>query len=73
MDGKESAVAILVNGQSRRVRAESSVSWLVEEMGLDPARIAIELDKEILPRKRWSSTILREGACVEIVHFVGGG
>jgi thiamine biosynthesis protein ThiS len=66
-------VTILLNGQQRSVRAESSVASLVEEMGLDPGRIAIELDREILPRKEWTSTLLRAGASVEIVHFVGGG
>jgi len=66
-------VTISLNGGPRSVPAGSSVTSLVEELGLDPARIAIEFELNILPRGQWSTTTLTEGSRLEIVHFVGGG
>jgi thiamine biosynthesis protein ThiS len=69
----DSSVTIWLNGKPKSVSCENSVTDLVEEIGLDSSKIAVELDKEILPRRLWPSTKLREGSNVEIVHFVGGG
>ena len=66
-------VEILVNGDRRTICDGHSMSQLIVEMGLEPSRIAIELDLEILPRPLWPSTVLAAGSRVEIVHFVGGG
>ena len=46
---------------------------LVRELSLEPARIAIELNQQVIRRDKWSQTSLREGDHIEIVHFVGGG
>ncbi len=46
-------------------------SW--RSLGMKPDRVAIELNREIVPRDRWPQTPLRDGDRLEIVHFVGGG
>lgn len=67
------SIEIFVNGDRRTVCAGMSIAQLIEELDVDPTRIAVELDLQILPRARWTSTPLASGSRVEIVHFVGGG
>jgi len=45
----------------------------VQQLGAKPDRVAVELNRAIVPRDRWQETELREGDQLEIVHFVGGG
>ena len=63
---------LTINGEDRVVSA-ATLSELVELLGMRADRVAIELNREIVPRDRWSETRLREGDKLEIVHFVGGG
>ena len=46
---------------------------LLESLAMKPDRIAVELNRDIVPRDRWPQTHLKDGDCLEIVHFVGGG
>jgi len=46
---------------------------LLEMLGMKADRVAVELNREIVPRDRWASTYLTEGDRLEVVHFVGGG
>lgn len=69
----DSWVTISVNGEVRSVRSGTTVSELIEEIGLESSRIAIEFNREILIRGVWPTTELGDGTSVEIVHFVGGG
>ena len=62
-----------LNGESREVREPSTLNDLVAELSLSPARIAIELNEQVVRRDRWAQTTLAEGDRIEIVHFVGGG
>jgi len=64
---------IVINGQAREAPDGQSVLALLEELGLDPGRLALELDGRILKQKLWGETALHPGARLEIVHFVGGG
>ena len=66
-------IAILLNGEQRRVASGCTIAALVADLGLDPARVAVERNREIAPRSRWSETALADGDAVEIVRFVGGG
>jgi thiamine biosynthesis protein ThiS len=66
-------VQIKLNGETREVADESTVESLVASLELEPARVAIELNGNVLRRKDWTETTLHEGDRVEIVHFVGGG
>ncbi len=63
---------LTINGESQASSAETLVA-LVEGLGMKSDRVAIELNREIVPRDRWSQTLLHEGDRLEIVHFVGGG
>jgi thiazole synthase len=67
------ALSIILNGEPRRVRAGMSVAELAQDIGFDPAKIAVERNLEIVPRSTLADVILSEGDALEIVHFVGGG
>ena len=64
---------IFVNGERRAIAAGSTILDLVRELELDPARLAIELDRQIVKRAEWPARELRASATLEIVQFVGGG
>lgn len=66
-------VEIVINGNPRAVAEGSSVLELLGTLELEPERVAIELDREILKRDRWADRRLMGGERLEIVHFVGGG
>lgn len=63
---------IQVNGEDRTVSADTILS-LVEELGLDSRKVAVELNLEIVPRSLHATTALAHGDRVELVQFVGGG
>ena len=63
---------LTINGEEKEI-AGGSVAELVAHLGMKADRVAIELNREIVPRDRWASTSLRDGDKLEIVHFVGGG
>ena len=67
------AVEITLNGEARRLDAPLSVRGLLESLGLDPAKIAVERNLEIVPRSRYGDIALTQGDRLEIVHFIGGG
>jgi thiazole synthase len=69
----DATLSIRVNGAHRRVRQGMSVADLALELGLEPARVAVERNLEIVPRSAWAATPLAEGDRLEIVHFIGGG
>lgn len=64
---------IRVNGEHRRVAGGTSVAQLVAEIGLDPAKVAVERNLEIVPRSTLGEVEVEDGDEYEIVHFVGGG
>lgn len=63
---------LTVNGEEREVAA-GVVAALVVELGLDPRKVAVERNLEIVPRSQHGATPLAEGDRIEIVQFVGGG
>ncbi|MBL0947712.1 sulfur carrier protein ThiS [Brevundimonas sp.] len=63
---------IQVNGEDREVAA-TTLTGLVEELGLDPRKVAIERNLEIVPKSLHATTALTDGDRIEIVQFVGGG
>lgn len=66
-------IAITLNGEPRRVADGLSIAGLVEQLGLNPKKVAVERNLEIVPRSTLAEVELREGDVLEIVHFVGGG
>ncbi|MEA5115843.1 MAG: sulfur carrier protein ThiS [Geobacteraceae bacterium] len=63
---------IMLNGESRSVACRT-VTELLELLGIDPRRVAVELNMEILPKADYGTRALSNGDRIEIVHFVGGG
>jgi thiamine biosynthesis protein ThiS len=63
---------LIINGEPRAVTADSLAS-LVEQLGMKADRVAIELNRQIVPRDQWPQTALKDGDQLEVVHFVGGG
>jgi thiamine biosynthesis protein ThiS len=63
---------LIINGERQALLAET-LSALVEQLGMKSDRVAIELNREIVPRDQWAGTRLADGDRLEIVHFVGGG
>ena len=66
-------VQIRLNGEDQSVTEGVSVSDLLTELGLGGRRVAVELNRDILPRARYPTTMLAAGDVVEVVQFVGGG
>lgn len=63
---------LVINGEERSFTA-ARLDSLIEELGMKGDRVAVELNRDIVPRANWSATELHEGDRLEIVHFVGGG
>ncbi len=66
------SIHITLNGESRTTTA-STIAALVKELELDPAKVAVESNREIVARSTLAQASLKDGDVLEIVHFVGGG
>ena len=64
---------IFVNGEQKACGESVSLAQLIAELGMKGDRVAVELNREIVPRPQWPGTELHDGDRLEIVHFVGGG
>ncbi len=64
---------LVINGEERTVPEVPDLGALIESLGMKADRVAVELNREIVQRGKWSATPLRDGDKLEIVHFVGGG
>jgi len=64
-----------INGEDRVFETAEplTLAALVESLAMKSDRVAIELNRDIVPRDRWQATKLNDGDRLEIVHFVGGG
>jgi thiazole synthase len=67
------AVSVTINGEGRQFGGPLSVADLLTGLGLDPVKIAVERNLEIVPRSQYDKTLVGEGDRLEIVHFIGGG
>ena len=66
-------IDITVNGEPQHTTDGQTILGLLKQLELDPARVAVELDRSIVKQPSWPQTVLRPGAQIEIVQFVGGG
>ena len=64
---------VQINGEDRNFDVSLPLSALVEQLGMKADRVAVELNRNIVPRAQWAQTQVSEGDRLEIVHFVGGG
>lgn len=62
-----------INGADRDFDTPLSLASLLEQLGMKADRVAVELNRNIVPRQHWPETSLADGDQLEIVHFVGGG
>lgn len=63
---------ITVNGEIQNI-TEMSLLQFLESLGIDPRRVAVELNMDIVSKSAYETTILQDGDRMEIVQFVGGG
>jgi len=66
-------IPVVINGEARCVAPRQTLLELLRSLGVDPARVAVELDRRIVKQAQWSDTVVETGARIEIVQFVGGG
>ena len=69
----DGTISLTVNGEHRRVRVGMTIAALAAELGLDPAKVAVERNLEVVPRSTLAEVLVEDGDELEIVHFVGGG
>ena len=69
----DQSLSIRVNGEQRQVAFGLTVAQMLNELGIDPLRVAVERNLEILPRSTIAEVKVAPGDEYEIVHFVGGG
>jgi sulfur carrier protein len=69
----DARIAVLVNGEERQVPAGTTVLALVELLGLAGKKVAVEKNREVVPRAQHASELLADGDRLELVTFVGGG
>jgi thiamine biosynthesis protein ThiS len=64
---------LVINGEERTVAEAGDIAALVAALGLNPRKVAVERNLEIVPRSLHAATPLADGDRIEIVHFIGGG
>ena len=69
----QTVITVTLNGESRSLDGPVSVSGLLESIGFEGRKVAVERNEEIVPRSRYAETWLASGDSLEIVHFIGGG
>ena len=69
----DGTLAVRVNGEHRRVPGGISIAQMLNELGLDPLRVAVERNLAVVPRASLADEPVEDGDDYEIVHFVGGG
>jgi sulfur carrier protein len=66
-------IDVVVNGATRTVAEGTTVAALIVELGLGDRRVAVERNREVVPRAQHTTTVLAAGDRLELVTFVGGG
>lgn len=66
-------MTVTINGESREIPNGLSVAEMLAHLGIAGDRVAIERNRDILPRAEWQGTAVAASDVYEIVHFVGGG
>lgn len=69
----DDTLSVRINGEHRRIAEGLTIAALVTELGLDPARVAVERNLAIVPRSQFATALVEDGDDYEIVHIVGGG
>lgn len=67
------SIDVVINGQHRSLNAGTTIAVLIGELGLGDRRVAVERNRDVVPRAEHATTILADGDRLEVVTFVGGG
>ena len=67
------AIQVTVNGRAQSIEAGATISSLLALLKVDAARVAVERNHEVVPRRAYAETALADGDRVEVVGFIGGG
>ncbi len=73
MSDTDAALQISLNGEPRDVAAGLTVATLLDTLGLDRRKVAVERNEAIVSRSAYDQTTIEHGDQLEIVHFIGGG
>ncbi len=73
MAQNDEQIQVTVNGEHLSVPAGLNVRKILETLDIAPDRVAVELNRRIVPSGEWEQALVPDGAELEIVHFVGGG
>jgi thiamine biosynthesis protein ThiS len=73
MDASTETLDLTVNGERLAFQTRMTVATLVTALELDIRKVAVELNREIVPRSTYADVTLSSGDVLEIVHFIGGG
>jgi sulfur carrier protein len=68
-----SATTIMLNGDPYAIDGGVRLVALLERLGMRPGRLAVEINREIVPKAGYAETVIKPGDHVEIINFVGGG
>lgn len=66
-------LSLQVNGETKRISAGTTLTGLLTDLELDPAKVAVERNLIVVPRSTYAEVVLMDNDQIEIVHFVGGG
>ncbi len=66
-------MTITVNGEVFNIESGWTIARLISHFDLPKKKLAIERNLEIVPRSAYDNLVIKEGDCLEIVHFIGGG
>ena len=70
---QKDGITVRVNGEERSIPVGCSIVGMLREIGLDPRKVAVERNLEVVPRSTLDEVEVHDGDAFEIVHFVGGG
>ncbi|UTW53840.1 sulfur carrier protein ThiS [Kordiimonas sp. SCSIO 12610] len=66
-------ITLIINGDEKRTKAGQNLAELLESMEINPTKVAVERNREIVPKSTYHDVMIEEGDQLEIVHFIGGG
>jgi thiazole synthase len=66
-------ITLIINGDEKRVEKDLTLAGLLESIGIIPTKVAVERNREIVPKSTYNDVMIEDGDQLEIVHFIGGG
>lgn len=73
IEARATGMELIVNGKRREVTEGATLTVLLNELNINPLRVAVQLNLEIVKRERYENTVLKAGDSLEIITFMAGG